>query len=112
MGLPTVDLQKYVAAQENTLQLLGVPAVWHQAKQPQASKPCTVGFKTASWNDEELSNAYGIGAKVFTISVKDVPVLEKFDRLVIGNERYTLDAALPVHVNGVLVFWKGICKGD
>lgn len=112
MPLPTADLQKYIAAQENTLELLGVPGTWYQAKAPHATKTCTVGMKTVSWNDEELANAYGIGAKVFTVSAKVITKLEKFDRIQIGSERYTMDAAMPVHVNGALVFWKGIAKGD
>jgi hypothetical protein len=105
-------MQKVIAAQEQTLDLLGVPASWRQAKPPNATINLNVGMKTASWKDEELVNAYGINARVFTLKARDVSKLEKFDQITIGAERYTMDAAIPVYINGQLVFWKGIVRGD
>lgn len=112
MSLPTADFQKIVAAQESTLDLLGTPGTWEQTKAPNATAQIVVGIKTASWKDEELVNAYGINARVFTIKAKDVAKLEKFDVIKVGNEKYTMDAAIPVYVNGVVVFWKGVVRGD
>ena len=105
------DRDKFQAATENVVETLGVPATWIQTKDPQATADVVVGFKTASWRDEELINAYGIGAKVFTVKVKDIPVIEKFDRFVINNEKYTVDSVMPVHLNGVHLFHKAIIRG-
>jgi len=48
---------------------------------------------------------------VFTVKVKDIALIEKFDRIEIMGERYTIDAVFPVHVNGVHVFHKLFVKG-
>jgi hypothetical protein len=105
------DRVKYQSAWEGVVDLLGVPAIWQQAKPPQATKNVTVGFKSASWKDTELVAAYGLGAKVITVKVKDIAVVEKFDQFVIGSERYTADSVMPVHFNGILIFWKAYIKG-
>ena len=112
MTLPLEDFQKIVSAQRSVLHMLGSPAEWRQAKPPQATVRCIVGMKTASWRDEELVNAYGLNARVFTIDAAEVAKVEKFDQVIVGNERYTLDAAVPVYINNELVFWKGIVRGD
>lgn len=102
---------KYQSAWEGVVDLLGVPAIWRQAKPPRTSKNVTLGFKTVGMRDEELVNAFGVGAKVLTIKVRDLPVIEKFDQIEIGNERYTIDTVLPIHLNGVHVFHKCFVKG-
>ena len=109
--LTAADHAAMLAGYEGTVDLLGVPAVWEQTKDPQATKDVVVGFKSATWRDEELINAYGIGAKVFTVKVSDIPVIEKFDRITIAGERYTIDSVMPVHLNGVQIFHKCIVKG-
>lgn len=109
--LPAAQRSKIRGAMEMVCEQLGVPAVWEQTKPPQATVNCTVGFKTIGVRDEELVNAYGVGGKVITIKAVDVPHVEKFDRLTIMNERYTVDAAAPIHINGELVFWKAFVKG-
>lgn len=109
--LSSADRKKFRDAQKQVLDLLGVPAVWTQVKAPKATSSVTVGFKTASWQDEELINAFGIGAKVLTVKVSDIAVIEKFDAFVISGERYTIDSVMPVHINGELVFWKCFVRG-
>jgi len=105
------DADKIRAAQEALLDTLGVPATWIQAKEPQETKEVVLGFKSASWRDEELINAFGIGAKVFTVKASDIAVIEKFDRFTIHGERYTADSAMPVHLNGLLFLWKVYIRG-
>lgn len=111
MPLPAADQQKIIAAQRNTLQVLGSAGVWRQAKAPHATANCVVGMKTVSWRDQELVNAYGVNARVFTLDVREVPTLEKFDRIEVGGEIYTLDDSIPVYVNAQHIFWKGVVKG-
>lgn len=112
MPLATTDFNKMRSGMEQTLDLLGVPGTWTEAKPPNSTASVTVGVKTVSWRDEELVNAYGINARVFTMKATQVATLKKFDTIQIGNERYTMDAAVPVYINNTLVFWKGICRGD
>jgi len=114
----TPDLRAAIQnATENVVDTLGVPATWTQTKTPNASQSIVAGFKSVSWNDQELINAFGIGAKIFTIKVVDIAVVEKFDSITvnddIGNpiEKYVLDAVMPVHLNGIHIFHKAIVKG-
>ena len=109
--LSTGTRQQIQNATEGVVDALGVPATWTQAKAPNATSDAVVGFRSIGWNDHELINAYGIGAKVITIKVSDIPVVEKFDTITILNERYTLDVVSPVHLNGVHIFHKCIVKG-
>jgi len=109
--LTAADHAAMLASYEGNIDLLGVPATWTQTKDPKATKDVVVGFKSASWRDEELINAYGIGAKVLTIKVSDIPVMEKFDRITIGGEKYTIDSVMPVHLNGVQIFHKAVVRG-
>jgi hypothetical protein len=102
---------KFQAAQDSVLDLLGVPAIWTQTKPPGATKPTTVGFKTAGYKDEIIVNSYGIGAKIITVKVSDVAIIAKFDTLTIGAERYTIASVMPVHINGVHAYHKCIIKG-
>ena len=109
--LTAADHAAMLAGYENNIDLLGVPATWTQTKAPMATADVLVGFKSATWRDEELINAYGIGAKVFTIKVSDIPVVEKFDRITIGDERYTIDSVMPVYLNGTKIFHKAVVRG-
>jgi len=109
--LSQADRDRIQAATEGVVTTLGVPAVWKQTKAPQATQSVVVGFKTASWRDEELINAFGIGAKVFTVKVADIAYIEKFDRFTVAGETYTIDTVMPVHLNGVHLFHKCFVKG-
>lgn len=98
---------------ENVVDMLGVPGTWTQAKPPNNTLPTTVGFKTAGLDDKEVVNAYGVGAKIITFKAADFATTapEKFDQLTIAGERYTLDEVMPIHLNGVLIFYKAFVRG-
>lgn len=91
--------------------LMAVPAVWRQAKAPHATRNLDVGYSVATLREQEIVNAYGIGTKIITVKVSDLPNLEKFDRFEINGTVETLDAVLPLHVNGTHLFWQGYVKG-
>jgi len=108
----TPELRQQIQnATENVVDTLGVPTIWRQTKDPQATKEIVAGFKSPSWADQEIINAYGIGSKIFTIKVADIAIVEKFDRLTVLDEEYTIDVVMPVHLNGVHLFHKAISKG-
>lgn len=109
--LNPLDREKIKSAVEGVVDLLGVPVTWTQTEDPYDTKDVVAGFKSVSWRDEELVNAFGVGAKVFTIKVEDIAVVKKFDKLVVLGERYTINSVMPVHLNGELVFWKAIVRG-
>jgi hypothetical protein len=103
-GIKNIWLKRY----QETINTLGVPATVY----PKAGDAveCIVGFKTSS--DVDVINAWGVGSKIVTVQVADVALLEKLDRIQIGSERYTLDSVAPVHLNDVLVGWRGIVRGS
>ena len=91
---------------------LGVPVKWVQTKAPFDTKDnVLVGFKHVGWREEELVNAYGVGAIIVTINVTDIPLVEKFDKIELGEERYTLAEVFPIYITGEQVFWKSIVQG-
>jgi len=98
-------------AQYDAFDQLAVPVTWTQTKAPNATKDISVGFKSLGWRDQELINAYGIGAKIFTIKVSDVPDVQKFDVITLDGERYTIESVMPAHVGGLHVYHKVIVKG-
>lgn len=106
----TRDMKK---AFETTIDALGVPAVWTQASGGGTGN-LTIGFRTAGADDNEIINAYGIGAKIVKMKASDfTPPVEpqKFDSIVINSERYTLDACMPIHLNGALIGFKAYVRG-
>jgi len=105
--LSVQDKDKYRAAWEQTIDTLGVPCTFNSKLN--GSVNCVAGFKTTK--DEEIVNAYGVGAKVITIRAVDVPVVSKLDQCEIGPERYTFDAVMPVHLNELLIGWRCVVKG-
>ena len=105
------ELAKTKAAYEATVDLLGVPMTWTQTKAPNATADTVGGFKSVSWNDQELINSYGIGAKIFTIKVSGIAVIEKFDTITVLAEQYTITEVMPVHLNGVHIFNKCVSSG-
>lgn len=96
---------------ELAINTLGVPASWSTADGSNTGTPI-IGFRTAGLNDTEVINAYGIGAKIVTMKFADFPVApKKFDKIIVGLEHYTLDAVNPVHLNGVVIGYKGYIRG-
>ena len=113
MGLSLKNFNAIKASFNTTINMLGVPAVWSQAKAPEATANITVGFKTAGKDDEEIVNAYGMGAKIITlIDGTTSPAPLKFDRIEIDNEVYTLGAVMPIHLNGTVIGHKAIARGE
>lgn len=95
-------------AYKDSINALGVPAT----VLPKGGDPvqCTVGFKTST--DVDIINAWGVGSKIVTIQADDVPDLEKLDRVMIENERYTIEQVSPIHLNNVLMAWRGVVRGQ
>ena len=102
--------QEIMNALTGTFDLLSQPASLEQAAPPHAVTPCSVGFKYAGDGDQEIINAYGIGTAILTFRASEVTPA-KFDRVTIDSKVFTLDAVHPLHVNGQLIFYKGIAKG-
>jgi hypothetical protein len=92
-------------AYRDSINALGVPAT----VMPKHVE-CTVGFKTST--DVDIINAWGVGSKIITIQVADVPDLEKLDRVMIENERYTIEQVSPIHLNEILIAWRGVVRGQ
>ena len=112
MSLLAADFNKVRGGFEQVVGTLGVPVVWTQAIAPNATKTVTVGFKTAGKDDAAIVNAYGQSAVIMTFLAKDMtqaPV--KFDEVALNGNRYTLDAVHEIHLNGILVGWKGMSRG-
>ena len=109
--LSPTDRDNIQSATENLVATLGVPATWKQTKDPQATQDIIVGFKSIGWKDQELINAFGIGAKVLTIRVSELANIDKFDTITVNGERYTIDTVMPVHLNGVHLLHKCYIRG-
>ena len=110
--LSATDANNLRGAFTTAIDALGVPATWTQAKPPADTKNITVGFRTAGKDDQEIVAAYGIAAKIITMKAADFTTdPEKFDSLLIMNERYTLDAVMPVHLNGAIIGYKAYARG-
>ena len=109
--LSPADHARIKAAHEAVVDTLGVPAIWTSHTDPMNTKDAVVGFKSVSWRDEELANAFGIGAKIFTIKVSDIPVVVKFDNVTIHDEIYTIDSVMPTYLNGDKIFHKAVVRG-
>ena len=98
----------WAKAYRDTINAIGVPAT----VLPKSGDPvdCTVGFKTST--DVDIINSWGVGSKIVTIQVADVPDLEKLDRVMIENERYTIEQVSPIHLNNMLIAWRGVVRGQ
>jgi len=95
-------------AHELAISLLGTP-VSVSPVSGAASYNAVVGFKTVGSSDVELINAYGVGAKIITISSKDVPAAPaKFDQVKVTGtgEVLTVSTVSDVHLNGELIAYK------
>jgi hypothetical protein len=96
------------AKYEYAIDTLGVPASVESVETGEAVS-CIVGFR--STNDENLIAAYGVGVKIVTVKEKDVAVVKKMDRVLIMDERYTINEVFPVHLNDLLVGWRCVIRG-
>jgi len=103
--------QSIKQAQYEAFDQLAVPVTWTQTKAPNATKDISVGFKSLGWRDQQLINAYGIGAKIFTIKVEDVADVVKFDVITLNGEKYTIESVMPAYVGSIHCFHKVIVKG-
>ena len=95
-------------AYRDSINALGVPATVLRKKGDPVE--CVVGFKTST--DVDIINAWGVGSKIITIQAADVPDLEKLDRVMIENERYTIEQVSPIHLNEVLIAFRGVVRGQ
>jgi hypothetical protein len=103
---------KIQAAFANAFALLSTPAVWTQAKPPNATRNISVGIKTAGPRDEAIVAAYGVNALIFTLKASDFTTPpEQFDQITIAGETYVLAAVHPARVGGVIQHFKGYVRG-
>lgn len=93
---------------EYAIDTLGVPATVESVETGDAVQ-CVVGFRSSS--DEALIAAYGVGVKIVTVKQKDVAVVKKMDRVLVMDERYTINEVFPVHLNDLLVGWRCVIRG-
>lgn len=110
--LTGTTMQALKAAYLSALDLLAIPAELTRAGEASGTS-YMVGFKTASLDDTEVINAYGIGAKIITFKADDFTTTPpaKFDALAVHGERYTLDAVQPLHLGAEIIFYKAYAKG-
>ena len=99
--------QEFRKAYEHAIDTLGVPATINTVAGDTYN--CTIGWKTT--RDEELINAYGVGVKIATIKQSDVDVLKKMDRILVMEDRYTIDEVFPVYLNDLQVGWRCVIRG-
>ena len=92
---------------EQTIDTLGVPARIERVSGDEYE--CVIGWRTST--DEELINAFGVGVKVATIKERDVPVVQKMDRIRVLDDRYTVDEVFPVYLNDLLIGWRCVIRG-
>jgi hypothetical protein len=98
------------------IDLLGVPAEFHQTKVPNAviNLP-KVGLSTVSKEDSQLIQSIGFGGRIITVKLSDmgatVPV--KFDMIKVHNKQLVLDSVQEVLEPGTgnLMGWRCFVKG-
>jgi hypothetical protein len=114
MPLPMTDFDVVRSSFDMTISMLGVPAQFTRADGTGALA-MVVGFASPNRNDINVVNAYGIEAKIVTISAKSSPgptePPAKFDVLVIGGKRFVAQAVHDVLLNAELVGWKLVVTG-
>ena len=100
------------AQYERTIDMLGVQATWKQAVGG-GSQALTIGSRIAGDKDDAIVNAYGIGARIFTLKAADFPTNPpvKFDTLTIGTETHVIDHVAPVHMNGSTFGYRCFVRG-
>ena len=93
--------------------VLGVPAEYHQTKVPKAvTNIAAVGFKSPKPDEEAIINAIGVSGRIVTIQEADLPVPPvKLDRLFIHGEVWTVEAVNRIDLNGTIIGYKLLCKG-
>lgn len=109
--LPVSTFNDIQGAFDQVINLIGLPATFTQVKPPNSTASFNVGFRTAKSDESEIINTYGVGTVIITGSAGDFPVPpQKFDKITIGAENYTVHTALPVHLGNVLIGWKMYAK--
>ena len=113
MSLGAAYKDSMIRAFQSAIDVLGVPGVFTQTKAPNWSGNVTVGFAPVGKDDTEIVNAFGINARIITMSELDFDTEHpaKFDQVLIGDETFTLDEVQKRYVNDVLVGWKAIVRG-
>jgi hypothetical protein len=95
-----------------TINTLGAPMKWVQAKAPKATAEIIAGFRAVGVRDVALVNAYGVEAKIITVRAGTTPVPPaKFDSFEVAGEVYVAQAVHEVHANERLLGYKLFCKG-
>lgn len=91
---------------------LATPATYFKAGT--VGRPVRMASKRVSPTDAEIINAYGIGARIVTITkdaiAPDTPA--QFDRLEILGELFTIDAVAPNYRDEILVSFTCYCMGQ
>lgn len=98
---------------ESIIDTLGVSAIFTHIKSNIQVKIAKVGIRTNSTN-EALVNAYGVGSKVITVKATSLQTPpEKFDYVLINNERMVLEAVTLVHEPGTgdIIGYRCFIKG-
>ena len=104
------------AQYDGVINMLGIPAEFHQAKVPATALKMSVGISTMK-KDDPLINSYGVGTKIITLkeSALGAIVPEKFDFVLINNgaEKVVFEIALPVHEpkTGAVIGYRCVSKG-
>ena len=95
------------------LDLIGVQAVWTQAKAPNQTANIKVGVRTLGRDEEAMVNAYGVGAKAFVVKATDLPIEPiKFDAITIDGEVYVVDGVFPLTLDDSTEAFRLIARGD
>lgn len=85
---------------ESVIDVLGVSATYTHIKSGVVVAIEKVGIRTNSTN-EALVNAYGVGSKTITVKASSLATTpEKFDAMLINNERMVIEAVTVVHEPG------------
>ncbi len=101
------------AQYESVIDLLGVSATYTHVKSGVQVTIPKVGIRTNSTN-EALVNAYGVGSKTITVKASSlVTQPEKFDAMLINNERMVVEAVTLVHEpsSGNIIGYRCYIKG-
>jgi hypothetical protein len=114
MPLASTDFQNIRGAFDSTINALGVSAMFKRAAGAAPAIPLVVGFSSPRKDDTAVVNAYGIEAKIITVSRATFPAGEvpaKFDTFEIDGKKFVAQSAHDVMLNATLIGWKCIVTG-
>lgn len=95
------------------LKLVGIAATHSTLGATPVVTQLNVGVRTIGSEDEALVNAYGLGAKLFTIAVGDLPTPpKKFETLTIDGKVYVIDSVLPLYVDNAVDRWRCVGRSN